>query len=82
MPKILILSCYTPLVSQTVILIVKSTFNLPRLAAISIAIALTNLLTACGQMGPLYMPAKPAPAATPANTAIPAPAVTPVPASR
>jgi predicted small lipoprotein YifL len=58
-----------------VILIVKSILDLLlRWSAISSAVALAGLLGACGQKGPLYLPAKPQPAipAKPAQ-AIPAP---------
>lgn len=43
------------------ILIVKSILDPARIAAISIV----ALLAACGQKGPLFLPEKPAPVATP-----------------
>jgi predicted small lipoprotein YifL len=60
-----------------VILIVKSPFALPALAAASLA-----LLSACGQPGPLYMPKPPARAAAtppvvPAGPAAPATTASP-----
>jgi predicted small lipoprotein YifL len=67
-----------------VILIVKPIFDLSRLCAISIAVALAGLLgllSACGQKGPLYLPAKPQPA-TPAKPAQPAPGDNAAPASK
>jgi predicted small lipoprotein YifL len=64
-----------------VILIVKSIFDLSRLCAILIAFALAGLLGACGQKGPLYLPAKPQPAA-PAKPAQPAPADNAAPATK
>jgi predicted small lipoprotein YifL len=39
--------------------------------------ALTGSLAACGQTGPLYLPAKPAPAAIPAASTAPAPVSSP-----
>jgi len=47
---------------QTLILIVKPAFDLPR--ALPVAVAFACLLTACGQRGPLYLPSKPAPIST------------------
>jgi predicted small lipoprotein YifL len=62
-----------------VILIVKSVPDLPRFAAIFIV----ALLAGCGQKGPLYLPEKPAPVATPATQQTPpAPADSTTPASK
>jgi predicted small lipoprotein YifL len=48
---------------QTVILIVKPVFHPFRAYAFP-AIAAAILLAGCGQKGPLYLPAKPAPVTT------------------
>jgi predicted small lipoprotein YifL len=55
-----------------VILIVKPVF------AFFLAILFTYALAGCGQRGPLYLPAKPAPDATPTTQT----QTTPVPADR
>jgi predicted small lipoprotein YifL len=70
-----------------VILIVNSLFELQRFTALSAAIALVSLLAACGQTGPLYMPAKPVPTVSPSQKTVPpapaqAPATSPVPVSK
>jgi predicted small lipoprotein YifL len=50
---------------QTVILIVKSNPDLTRACKALLAVALTGLLAACGQKGPLYLPSiPPAPTAS------------------
>ncbi|WP_460840923.1 LPS translocon maturation chaperone LptM [Noviherbaspirillum agri] len=49
------------------ILIVKSVLHPSRIGAMLILAALAG----CGQKGPLYLPAKPVPAATPAPQAAP-----------
>lgn len=56
------------------ILIVNSIFSLLRYISVLIAIASLSLLTACGQRGPLYLQAKPAPlpASAPASSTAPA----------
>lgn len=56
------------------ILIVNSLFSLLRYISVLTAIASLGLLTACGQRGPLYLQAKPAPlpASVPASTSAPA----------
>jgi predicted small lipoprotein YifL len=59
-----------------VILIVKSTFDLPRIAVVSVAAVLLSQLAACGQRGPLYLPSKPDATSTPAS---PIPIPSPVP---
>ncbi|MGH8808321.1 MAG: LPS translocon maturation chaperone LptM [Noviherbaspirillum sp.] len=59
---------------STVILIVKS------VPYLSIVAVLVVSLAGCGQKGPLYMPAKPTPVATPAPQ--PAPANSATPASK
>jgi predicted small lipoprotein YifL len=69
-----------------VILIVKSILDLLlRVGAASSVLVLTGLLGACGQKGPLYLPAKPQPqppaAATPAQVN-PAPEQSATPASK
>jgi predicted small lipoprotein YifL len=67
-----------------VILIVKSFIDLLlRWSAMSSAVVLVGLLVACGQKGPLYLPAKPQPAAPaqPAQTN-PAPDQSTSPASK
>jgi predicted small lipoprotein YifL len=67
---------------QTLILIVKLLPDLLRMRAICIAIAFGALLAGCGQRGPLYLPAKPAPISTapapqPTTPASPASTVSP-----
>jgi len=59
-------------------------FSLPRFGTIAVFAALISLLSACGQRGPLYLQAKPAPAATATPDATPAgkPAITPLPAAQ
>jgi predicted small lipoprotein YifL len=67
-----------------VILIVKSILDLLlRVGAASGVFVLAGLLSACGQKGPLYLPAKPQPpaAATPAQVN-PAPEQSAPPASK
>jgi predicted small lipoprotein YifL len=67
-----------------VILIVKSILDLLlRWSAIWSAVALVSLLGACGQKGPLYLPAKPQPVAPakPAQT-LPAPGESASPSSK
>lgn len=54
------------------ILIVKFLFDLPRAGALIIV----GMLAGCGQKGPLYLPAKPAPVASPAPKMPPVPAST------
>jgi predicted small lipoprotein YifL len=65
--------------SQTVILIVKSTFSL----FIGTTLCLTALLSGCGQPGPLYLPKAPAKPATSTELGKPGipPASSPVPAT-
>lgn len=60
------------------ILIVKFLLDLQRL----VAVLYIALLAGCGQKGPLYLPAKPAPVAAPAPQATPAPADGKSPASK
>ncbi|OGB22535.1 MAG: hypothetical protein A3I66_16895 [Burkholderiales bacterium RIFCSPLOWO2_02_FULL_57_36] len=61
----------------------KPLLNVKQFFAISIAIAFAGLLAACGQTGPLYLPAKPAPASVPAKTVMPLPPTgTPTPVSK
>ena len=57
------------------ILIVNAHFSLSRPISLLIAIASLSLLTACGQRGPLYLQAKPAPlpvTAPASNSTVPA----------
>ena len=56
------------------ILIVNFPFSLSRSIFRLIAIASLSLLTACGQRGPLYLQAKPAPlpASVPVSATVPA----------
>jgi predicted small lipoprotein YifL len=64
-----------------VILIVNSSFHLRHSGLIALAL----LLSGCGQTGPLYMPAKPAPrqsAPAAESPPLPATATPPVPVSR
>ncbi len=72
-----------PQYPKTVILIVKSCFDSPRLVAFSLVAVLAALLAGCGQRGPLYLPSKPdaikagpqsvpAPAKAPADSQVPA----------
>ncbi|MDP3844594.1 MAG: lipoprotein [Oxalobacteraceae bacterium] len=62
----------------------NSPFSLPRSAAIAVFAILISLLGACGQRGPLYLQAKPAPApaATPAALPASTPASTPLPVTQ
>ncbi|MES2538158.1 MAG: lipoprotein [Pseudomonadota bacterium] len=61
--------------------------ELQRTIAIPAAFSLLGLLAACGQTGPLTLPAKPVPAVSPSQTTVPpapaqAPAVSPTPVSK
>jgi predicted small lipoprotein YifL len=63
-----------------VILIVKSAFLPSHIRVIAILAVLISALSGCGQKGPLYLPAKPAP--VPASTPAPAPADDAKPAAK
>ncbi|WP_334189496.1 LPS translocon maturation chaperone LptM [Noviherbaspirillum sp.] len=66
----------------TMILNVKSLSDFQRLALLTVMVASTAVLGACGQKGPLFLPAKPQPAASSEKPAQTAPAQNPAPASK